>query len=292
MICRRVSREWYQLLPGLNTEIARILFFKPEFAAKKSVVSMDGDDDDDANDSEDEDNEDDNEDEGNGGDEPIYCGEEDENDEEKYHTEGGYGKNINHTQVGTPCVIVLLRAPLSLYTKLGLPHPEYRMEIVNMQEIGWEDYVNCTGFEQGTMFHPMVENIANYMDLLNRNFSTEWLHPRLIFQTREELYVKTRMPTEGEYKDGTWKDMLISRPAVRKVNFSFRWPYHRARRLYTVFEAEEGRGVTVGQFFYYIRRMLSHAKNDYDGFAGEMAVFHERCCIRGTAEERDGWGDH
>ncbi|KAF2856117.1 hypothetical protein T440DRAFT_463450 [Plenodomus tracheiphilus IPT5] len=270
---RQVHPSWYHMLPGDNPDIARKLFLKADF----SIEENDGGSVDGEYEIEEEASDDSVE----------YVGEEDENDDEVYHTEGGYGRKVSEP-MDIPCILVLLRAPLSLdYPRNELPQLNCSIDIMNAEE---DDFERCTDFAEDTIFHPMVQNIADYMDLVNRKFSMTWVHPRLKYHSLGDLYYKTRMPTDGEYIDASWKNMLICRPAVRKVILSLRWPHIHAHRLYTI-EAEEGYGVTVGQFVYYTRRMLSHAKNDVEGFSRQMMVFCQKCGSRDEWYEREGWED-
>ena len=188
-----------------------------------------------------------------------------------------------------PIIIIHLKAPVDvIHGKKGkLPRLAFGIEIA----FGGVE----KEFHDETEFHPMVKHLEEFMHLVHPEFTApfplhddRWqLHsrykfstPTFSFNTFEELGEKLDLPEDYEHEDGSWKDMLISVPAVRDIEVHFDWPLARYIRTFAIENSGRQR-VTCGQFIEAIRSMLMCAEEDVRGFAGEMDVECQTCFEQG-----------
>ncbi|KAF1840773.1 uncharacterized protein K460DRAFT_410184 [Cucurbitaria berberidis CBS 394.84] len=150
-----------------------------------------------------------------------------------------------------------------------------------------------SGFDEDTIFHPLVRNLAANMNLISPGFKLprgerynsdgELSTPYFAFRTFEELREKTCMPKGYKYKDGSWRNMLMCVPAIEQVQVHFEWPLNGYHRMYTI-EKRLAKGVTVRQFAGAVRRMLARAEDDVTRLSGRLSVYCENCGMNEDAE--------
>lgn len=176
--------------------------------------------------------------------------------------------------IPVPFILVLLKMTLELITPSDrLPYLAYSIEVLDGDLKESWNYRRLTAFNEHTKFHPIIKNPVRYMKLVNPNFTSppHGGNAYLKFRTIEELVNQTCMPKDYDYKDGTWKDMLICQPAILDVDVFIQWPHTNARHLYKI-RKEEGNGATVGDFVKMLRKKLSDAKADIMSFSHEMKL--------------------
>lgn len=192
-----------------------------------------------------------------------------------------------------PFILVLLKLTLKPITPSDrLPYLAYSIEVLDGDlEETW-NYRRLVDFNGKTNFHPIIKNPVRYMNLVNPNFTSPAHEGNayLNFRTIEELVTQTCMPKDYDYKDGSWKDMLICQPAVEGVDVVIRWSRRTAYQLYHV-RKDDGDGVTVGDFVESFREKLSDAKADLMSFSHELTLSPSDECDYHFDSDLWGWND-
>ncbi|CAO2650373.1 Nn.00g016650.m01.CDS01 [Neocucurbitaria sp. VM-36] len=185
-------------------------------------------------------------------------------------------------------IFIHLRAPVVFVSEEGkLPRLGFSIDVL---------FRSTENFDEGTVFHPMVKKLESFMHLVNPYFvlPKQNLLPRqrpvpvFTFSTFEQLKEMTKLPKGYNYKDGSWKKMLLCVPAVKQVKVDFNWSIEGYGRRYTLNAAgETGEAVSVGQFVKVMRLMLAHAEKNVRGFSGSMAVYCNDCGLNMETEDFD-----
>jgi len=262
--CQSVCKTWRMLLPGRDPVLLEKLFLKASFAKEAIPKYID-----------------------------EQCIDEQSIDEDEggavvgYQGEAGPATNA---EAVVPCIVVLLRAPLTHVVRMNeLPRLAYSIEVMDGELEGYENLDRLVGFREDSDFHPIIENPARFMDVINPYFVSPYEdNASLQFADLQQLIEKTSLPEDYDYEDGGWKNALICRPALGKITISMRWPFLDARRVYTV-EKEEGEGVTVGDFVGCFREMLSHAKEDLMSFSEQLVLCCSECNYHSYDGNELGW---